>query len=360
MSLSRIRVDLLSNIKSSFNHLCFDGRGACSISAVQGDFIKKQGVAFISLSFCGQLLELAAMEAKDPLLGLQPFSAAGMELNDPLWSYFKSQSNLSNAIQYLQDNIGESISGIYLLQGRMLDKQRGFISIQCDLFDTGNYDVLRQLITSYLYCFINTLDFSDGVESKIHLVQMEKQSEMRGNVIFQQPFDGVSFPLSWLRRRLTSGVSGDDDQAIWPYDNMKYQYGGLTNKVTAVVEKMTALGEFSILSASGCLGMSVRTLQTGLKNEGESYSNILKTVRYHLATQLLTYRLSIAEISVRLGFSDVSVFSRSFKSWSGISPREWRKTWCTEALPAQPKISSGTDLCSLRTVNADKYRVCDE
>jgi AraC-like DNA-binding protein len=34
-------------------------------------------------------------------------------------------------------------------------------------------------------------------------------------------------------------------------------------------------------------------------------------------------RLSVTEIAFVLGFADTSTFSRAFKRWTGISPREY-------------------------------------
>jgi AraC-like DNA-binding protein len=32
----------------------------------------------------------------------------------------------------------------------------------------------------------------------------------------------------------------------------------------------------------------------------------------------------VGEIAFLLGFSEVSAFTRAFKRWTGVSPREWR------------------------------------
>lgn len=75
---------------------------------------------------------------------------------------------------------------------------------------------------------------------------------------------------------------------------------------------------------AGRLAVSVRKLQQSLKNEGESYSSLLAQARRDLAIQYLTEKqVSHAEIAYLLGFSEVSVFSRSFKKWTGQSPTEF-------------------------------------
>lgn len=73
------------------------------------------------------------------------------------------------------------------------------------------------------------------------------------------------------------------------------------------------------------LSMSVRSLQMKLKAEGTSYQKLLNTVRKDLAIAYLQERkVSKGEIAHLLGFSEISVFSRTFKKWTGQSPSEYQ------------------------------------
>lgn len=81
------------------------------------------------------------------------------------------------------------------------------------------------------------------------------------------------------------------------------------------------LNEMAIL-----LNTSERTLKRLLQSEGSSFRDL---VMQHQREQAFEYlkdgRLSIAEIAVRLGFSDSSSFSQSFKRWAGEAPLHFRK-----------------------------------
>ncbi|RMG58929.1 MAG: AraC family transcriptional regulator [Bacteroidetes bacterium] len=74
------------------------------------------------------------------------------------------------------------------------------------------------------------------------------------------------------------------------------------------------------------MAMSVRSLQMKLKVEGTSYQKILNEVRKSLAIAYLKEepRVSKGEIAHILGFSEISVFSRTFKKWTGKSPSEYQ------------------------------------
>ncbi|MDP5171705.1 MAG: helix-turn-helix transcriptional regulator [Bacteroidia bacterium] len=71
--------------------------------------------------------------------------------------------------------------------------------------------------------------------------------------------------------------------------------------------------------------MSVRSLQMKLKAEGTSYQKLLNNIRKDLAIAYLQERkVSKGEIAHLLGFSEISVFSRTFKKWTGKSPSEFQ------------------------------------
>lgn len=72
------------------------------------------------------------------------------------------------------------------------------------------------------------------------------------------------------------------------------------------------------------LGMTSRTLQRRLKDDGTSFQDLRDEVRKELADHYLDGDLSIAEISFLLGFSQPSAFFRAFKRWTGVTPREAR------------------------------------
>jgi AraC-like DNA-binding protein len=73
------------------------------------------------------------------------------------------------------------------------------------------------------------------------------------------------------------------------------------------------------------LGMTARTLQRKLLAEGSAYQQILNEIRLELASDLLNNSsLAIQDIAYNLGFSDGRSFHRSFKSWTGKTPGQFR------------------------------------
>jgi AraC-like DNA-binding protein len=73
------------------------------------------------------------------------------------------------------------------------------------------------------------------------------------------------------------------------------------------------------------LGLTSRSLQRRLKDEGTSFNAVREHVRRELAMRYLDDKLAIAEISFLLGFSEPSAFFRAFKRWTGTTPLEARR-----------------------------------
>lgn len=81
------------------------------------------------------------------------------------------------------------------------------------------------------------------------------------------------------------------------------------------------------------LGMSERTLQRRLLEAESSYQQILDTLRLQLSKEwLIRNNWPISEVAVRLGFTEPRSFQRRFKTWTGMSPGEYRKQLNSEAV----------------------------
>lgn len=73
------------------------------------------------------------------------------------------------------------------------------------------------------------------------------------------------------------------------------------------------------------LNLSTRTLQRRLKEEGHAYKEILESTRKEFALGYIKKQdLSINEIADLLNYADGSTFIRSFKRWTGKTPKNYR------------------------------------
>ena len=99
----------------------------------------------------------------------------------------------------------------------------------------------------------------------------------------------------------------------------------LDQRVRVTVTHALSDGVPTLTSIAESLGMSARTLQRRLSEQGHSFQSLVDLARRELAQQLLRDTdYSLAEITFLTGFSEQSGFTRAFKRWAGQTPRSYR------------------------------------
>lgn len=78
------------------------------------------------------------------------------------------------------------------------------------------------------------------------------------------------------------------------------------------------------------LGMSKRTLQRKLKEEGTTYNEQLNQTRELLVRNYLKTGMNLEEIAFLVNYLDAKSLSRAFKSWTGMSVTEYKREFITE------------------------------
>jgi len=82
----------------------------------------------------------------------------------------------------------------------------------------------------------------------------------------------------------------------------------------------------SLDQVADLLSMSRRTLLRKLGSEKISYQQLLDEARNELACWYLRQsRMPLGHVAEKIGFSDQTNFSRSFKRWKGYSPKDYRR-----------------------------------
>lgn len=74
------------------------------------------------------------------------------------------------------------------------------------------------------------------------------------------------------------------------------------------------------------LNMSTRTLHRKLRENNMTFRSLLEEVRTDISGRYIrNHNYSVTEIAFLLGYTDISAFSRAFKSWFGHSPTDARE-----------------------------------
>jgi len=142
------------------------------------------------------------------------------------------------------------------------------------------------------------------------------------------PWSGISVPLeTWslpLRRRdpiLRQVLEGHANEIVARLPART----GLALEIQRALAPRVTGGDTSIESIGREFGMSARTLQRRLADEGVSFQKLLDDARKGAAGRFVGESpLAICEIAYLLGYSEAAPFHRAFKRWFGRTPEAFR------------------------------------
>ncbi|MCP5065426.1 MAG: AraC family transcriptional regulator [bacterium] len=104
------------------------------------------------------------------------------------------------------------------------------------------------------------------------------------------------------------------------------EHGGIVDSVRRELVSNLQSTSLGIDLVAKQIGMSVRTLQRRLQDEGQTYAQVVDSVRAQLAQEYLADRtLAVTDVACLLGYSEAPAFHRAFKRWTGETPIAYRK-----------------------------------
>src|SRR5213079_869494 len=90
-------------------------------------------------------------------------------------------------------------------------------------------------------------------------------------------------------------------------------------RARAAIDKLLETGSVGADELARALGMSRRSLDRALADEGTSAGALLEDERKQRALAWLP-TMSVEQVAGRLGYSDARAFARAFKRWTGRPP----------------------------------------
>ena len=92
-------------------------------------------------------------------------------------------------------------------------------------------------------------------------------------------------------------------------------------------------GRPSLAVVADELNLSVRTLQRRLAAAGWTYNGPVDDVRFAVARQrMVSPGALLKAVAAELGFSEHASFTRAFRRWIGLTPREYRRRLLASAV----------------------------
>ena len=293
--------------------------------------------------------------------------------------YIECQS-LVNLLEHCSEAFNDSIFGLHLAQLQQPDVY-GCITALCRAAPTVKESIEK---------FIEFIPVVHSPNSVIELAEVDTSTEVRWHVTKSLGLnDQAKYQATMLNAKLLRQIGGHDfkityinlsanirsrdipaleagfgcrvyktmtenaiafptEQLNWPVasaNRLLFQLlGGYLNQVKVAARKTTAervqdyvrgalpSGHCSIERCAEKLGMSVRTLQANLSMADKKFSDILEAQRMELAkTYLKLDQHSLDDISTNLGYSEQSSFGRAFKRWTGVTPKQFRHKYHSNA-----------------------------
>lgn len=167
--------------------------------------------------------------------------------------------------------------------------------------------------------------FTDDVPASLEKYQRFFNCQLK----FNQPENALCFPPDYLDYPILQ-----NEESLKTFlRNAPYQLVTMPNHGDSVVSQIRALigQDFSkkfpsFEQVTEMLNTSATTLRRRLRNEGTTYQRIKDTCRSDAAIVYLSRpELSISSVAALMGFTDTSSFHRSFKKWTGKTPKEFRQ-----------------------------------
>lgn len=281
----------------------------------------------------GMLLVGASLQLKDPLLGLHLGSVSTPAVLD----------SVGYALTHAAD-VGESFDIVIRFaqyQNEAFEcnlETKGSKATCTVLFREPDPEAARHLSERSLAHVVRWIPGLTGkpfTPLEIHLPhnreedRKEYQRVLGGPIHFRKPQYAIVFnadilnePLPEANHELGRILQHHLDQALAALPRRD----NLMDAIRREVASNLTGGPVSMPVICDKLGMSPRTCQRKLREEGISWNQLIEQLRKSIAIQYLAgSALPAYEISYQLGFSDQAAFNRAFKRWTGITPGKYRQ-----------------------------------
>ena len=212
-------------------------------------------------------------------------------------------------------------------------RRTGLVSLQIIMPFPPNYRQQIELSLGIGLRFVRRLLGDDWCPTELFLEHREDGGARSTRALFRCPvnfdseFNGFTIDAASLDIE-KEHFNSEAHQILYDYLCFQTRATGRDFVIGVREQLIKALreGDCSIDTVSTNLGLSRRTLQRRLEGRGCHYSDLLEQTRMDLAQRYLgSSHIPVTQVSDILGYSDISSFSRSFRRFSGVPPRAWRK-----------------------------------
>lgn len=241
------------------------------------------------------------------LIGAQPDGKAVLDVLTKFSSHFCSSDHLSSM------QLDDMVILKYMSQSTQPD--------QTVTFEMKSMQVLRALCQLLGHDMIKNVRFGWNDPAYVDDLDREFPFQMRyepGPTIYYLDPECLDMPVGSANPMLATAIT-----SLISHQNMLPRDRDIEDQLLDLLfEGPTA----TLKSTAAQLAVSVRTLQRKLSERGKTFIELKEEVlREQAIVLLLCSDLSILDISLALGFSELSSFYRAFRQWTDETPANFRK-----------------------------------
>jgi AraC-like DNA-binding protein len=145
---------------------------------------------------------------------------------------------------------------------------------------------------------------------------------------FESQYNALVFDVKYLKLPVVQNklaLSKYIQQMPLQWFKKQAYYDTYSAKVMRILESATSEQSTQLSKVASRMNMTHRTLRRKLVAEGVKFQQLKDNMRRDRAINLFEQgNLSISQVGLALGFSEVATFSRAFKQWTGVSPSTYR------------------------------------
>jgi AraC-like DNA-binding protein len=191
------------------------------------------------------------------------------------------------------------------------------------------------------------LQYAVAVLDRLCSMAATQKPRIRRLELLAHPEFGVTHLNPWLGDGVATGTGNQAITAWIPKDVANHRFekqmrdrsadpllahlrplrgdGSFTNSVHVLMSAMLEDAVPTVRDVAQAAGMSTRTMQRRLQEEGRSFKQVLDAVRREQAElELSTSAASMSQVAARLGYSRQASLTRSMHRWTGKSPLAYR------------------------------------
>jgi AraC-like DNA-binding protein len=289
--------------------------------------------ARVSTGLVTRLLALAEQRARDPWIGLHAGERA--EPRGPLFYMMLSSPRVVEGLRRAQ-----RFSGLVIDTARLTARtERELVSVT---FATGDpvFSGSRHAMEYLLMASVSAMRYAVGADFRLREVHFrhgragrldEAERAFGCPVYFGEADDRHVFPLStlWAVPRFPNRAIAEQIEKFAAALSARIAARTtVSERAEQAARALLASGvRAGSASIAGKLGMTSRTLQRKLGEEGTHFRAVRDAILWEAVEVLLSNpSLKIEAIALSVGFSDVAAFSKAFRRWKGYPPARYRET----------------------------------